>query len=204
MADDDYWGGIEGLSKINENAEQMRRRLEFDVELQVLPDTLDWVWVEVFNNLTSYEHAKVPERSSETKIIFEALEDMFGYSWNEEGSFTDSGALDIMDKDINFTADSDEIRIVTHRRISDLERGKTDWSGIKALFSNEKFLDAMKAKFTPIRFQQVMDAVDHLVNNEGAPPRPYVSEAFDRGAEYLNDKIQTTIEEDIRHVRSIL
>lgn len=204
MDDDSVWGALEALSDINRTAEAMRRRFQFDIELDVLPDTIEWVWNEVFENLVSYKHAKVPERSVETKIIFQALEDLIGYSWNREGSFTLEGAFDIIDKDIRFNADKDEARIVTHRRIIALEEGKTNWDGIKAFFNNPRTQARMRIKFKPIRYQQIMDAVRHVTDNEGAPPRPYVGEAVGRGAEYLNDKIQTMIQNDIDTIGDLL
>lgn len=195
---------IEAFEKRLNIKKKFIRDFENNMQTRVFPFVSDFVREELIRNMTDYNHAGVEPRSKDLKMIFDVLNDLFGFEFNLDGSFTIDGAHSAVDSEYektgSFSGKFGYLNFRARGRLAQLENGETDWSNLRTLFNKEGVKIALIGKYGIGGYLQVKKSIDNLFERDSVPKRPYLKKAWERGESRMHSEIISMIE-DIEGVR---
>ena len=113
----------EELKELREIAERNTAELKAIVPSEVIDKTGIQLRKNIILNLTDYNETDVRKRDSTIEEAFFIMQDLLpGWEYNEEGSFTEQGAIDQMKKDLSIRESKFRLNVIVGGRLLDLEK----------------------------------------------------------------------------------
>ena len=183
----------EELKELREIAERNTAELKAIVPSEVIDKTGIQLRKNIILNLTDYNETDVRKRDSTIEEAFFIMQDLLpGWEYNEEGSFTEQGAIDQMKKDLSIRESKFRLNVIVGGRLLDLEKGIVNWSNLRRFFYSYK----TKAKLTimfPNYVKGFYDRLATLFAKTSDDRRPYISQAVLDNTEYMDKAIKDAI-----------
>lgn len=175
--------------------ERKTRELQALVPSKVIAKTAQNIRKESLRNLTEYNATGASHRDPILDEAFWLMSILLsGFEYNQDGSFTDKGAVAQMKEDVSIKETKYKLEVIISGKIKELELGITNWKHLRRFFYSEGIKTAIKMIF-PIGWQNIYDRLATLFQMSSDERRPYISQAINDSTEYMNEAIQDTIEE---------
>lgn len=145
--------------------------------------------------LTSYAESDTSRRHPTIEKAFGILEEILGFIYNKDGSFTKQGAEDQFEEDVKISQDEGFVEIEVTGRLENMHNSITDWGALRAFFYNSHFMNYIYDNYSDAsQFYADLKSLFSIGYDPTEPNgRPYIFLAAQKKADTIDQQIITSI-----------
>lgn len=177
----------------------VRKKL-FDLEMQILDDlesAMKIFELRVERNLRDYDASGSKKRHDTIEEAFKLAREVFGFKFNEKGSFLDSSAKKLVDEELSITGTEGRKFVKVTGRIEDMEKGKVDWKDMAGFFygNRSKFEEHLGKEDCDAFYKRLAVLFRHNIDPTMPIGRPYATVAAQSAHRFMDESIKLRIKE---------
>lgn len=181
---------------INKFMEIKSDRISSDINQTGLSSLRQMIRVESLINLTHYSATNARARDPIIEEAFQIMEDLIGFVYNSEGSFTHSGAVDIFKNDVSMEKNKLRLTVIIEGRLAEMEKGLVNWKNMRRFFYSSGIKQTLQYLY-PNAWRDIYKRLNKLFSYTKDPTMPqgrkYISSAIQKGSIYFHNIVKDTV-----------